>query len=116
MTQTTDDATQSPEHGATFEEAELEELTKEQFNKEIQNDIGAMLTQEPFDEEADEIGREERGEEGRVGEAIGGEEEDDEDDEDEEEAYESLEDTFPPEATEELDKDFNPNKEVGMKP
>ena len=78
-----------------------------------------MLSQDPFDEEADEIGREEGGEEERSGGAAGGDEEEDDedsDDEDDKEAYESPEDPFPPEATEELDKDFNPNKEVGMKP
>ena len=68
MTRTIDDATQSPVHRATFEEAESEELIEEQFEKEIQNNIATMLTQEPFDEEADEIGREggEKREEGRI--------------------------------------------------
>ena len=83
-----------------------------------------MLSQDPFDEEADEIGREEGGEEERSGEAAGGDEEEDDedsDDEDDKEAYESPEDPFPPEVRqrpteEDLDKDFNPNKEVQMKP
>ena len=66
-----------------------------------------MLTQEQCDEE-----------EGPEGEAAEGEEE--EDDESEEE-YESPEDPFPPEARrrpteEDLDKDFDPNEEVGKKP
>ena len=61
-----------------------------------------------------------RGAEGRVGEAAEGEEVDDDDDEDSKKGYVSLEDPFPREvrwkATEELDKDFDPNEEVGKKP
>ena len=125
MTWTTHDATRSPEHGATFEEVEQEALTEKQFNKDLENNLAVMLSQDPFDEEADEIGREEEGEEGRAGEAAGGDEEDDDDedddDEDEEEGYENPEDPFPCEARrrlteEELDKDFDPNDEVGIKP
>ena len=128
MTQTTNEAPRSPEYGATFEEVEQEALTEEQFNKDLQNDLAVMLSQDPFDEEADEIGREEEAEEGRAGEAARGEGEDDDDDddeddddEDEEEAYESLEDPFPPEVRrrpieEDLDKDFDLNEEVQMKP
>ena len=76
-----------------------------------------MLTQDQSNEE--------EGEEGRAGEATGGDEEEeddeDDDDEDEEEAYESPEDPFPREVRrkateEELDKDFDPNKEVGITP
>ena len=68
-----------------------------------------MLTQEQYDEE-------EGGAEGRAGEAAEGEEEDDS-----EEGYESPEDPFPREARrrptkEDLDKDFDPNEEVGKKP
>ena len=68
-----------------------------------------MLTQEQCDEE-------EGGAEGRAWEAAKGEEEDD----DSEEGYESPEDPFPHEARrrpkeEDLDKDFDPNKEVGKK-
>ena len=71
-----------------------------------------MLTQEPCDEE-------EGGAEGRAGEAAEGEEE--EDDDDSEEGYVSLADPFPREARrrpteEDLDKDFDPNEEVGKKP
>ena len=125
MTQTTNEAPRSPEYGATFEEVEQETLTEEQFNKDLQNDLAVMLSQDPFNEEADEIGREEGGEERRAGEAARGEGEDDDDedddDEDIEEAYESPEDPFPPEirrrpTEENLDKDFNPNEEVQMKP
>ena len=73
-----------------------------------------MLTQEQCDEE-------EGGAEGRAGEAVEGEEKEDDDDDDSEEGYESPEDPFPCEAgrrlmEEELDKDFDPNKEVGIKP
>ena len=67
-----------------------------------------MLTQEQCDEE-----------EGPEGEAAEGEEE--EDDNYLEEGYESPEDPFPREARkrpteEDLDKDFDPNEEVGKKP
>ena len=70
-----------------------------------------MLTQEQCDEE-------EGGAEGRAGEAVEGEEEEDEDSE---EGYVSPEDPFPREARrrpteKDLDKDFDPNKEVGKKP
>jgi len=125
MTRTTNDAPQSSKYGATFKEVEQEALTEEQFNKDLQNDLAVMLSQDPFNEEADEIGREEGGEERREGEAARGEGEDDDeeddDDEDIEEAYESPEDPFPPEVRqrpteEDLDKDFDPNKEVQMKP
>ena len=66
-----------------------------------------MLTQEECDEE-----------EGPEGEAAEGEEEEDDESE---EGYESPEDPFPPEARrrpteEDLDKDFDPNEEVGKKP
>ena len=69
-----------------------------------------MLTQEQCDEE-------EGGAEGRAGEVAEGEEEED----DSEEGYESPEDPFPREARrrlteEDLDKDFDPNEEVGKKP
>ena len=73
-----------------------------------------MLTQEHCDEE-------EGGAEGRAGEAVEGEEvDDDDDDEDSEEGYVSPEDPFPREARmrpteEDLDKDFDPNEEVGKK-
>ena len=61
------------------------------------------------------------GAEGRAGETAKGEEEDDDDDDDSEEGYVSSEDPFPCEARkrpteEDLDKDFDPNKEVGIKP
>ena len=66
-----------------------------------------MLTQEQCDEE-------EGGAEGRAGEATEGKEEED----DSEEGYESPEDPFPREARrrpmeEDLDKDFDPNEEIG---
>ena len=57
----------------------------------------------------------------RVGEATKGKEEEDDDDDDSEERYESPKDPFPCEAKrrpteEDLDKDFDPNEEVGKKP
>jgi hypothetical protein len=71
-----------------------------------------MFTQEQCDEE-------EGGAEERAGEAAEGEEEEDDDDgNDSEEGYESPKDPFPREARrrpmeEDLDKDFDPNEEVG---
>ena len=61
------------------------------------------------------------GAEERVGEAIEGEEEEDDNDGDSEERYVSPEDPFPREARrrpteEDLDKDFDPNEDVGKKP
>ena len=117
MTRTRDCATPSPEHGPIFEEPEPEHITQEQFNDELDKGLAEMLTQDQSDEE--------EGEEGRAGEATRGDDEEDDDDEDndedEEEAYESLEDPFPCEVRrktmeEEVDKDFDPNEEVGIKP
>ena len=73
-----------------------------------------MLTQKQCDEE-------EGGAEGRAGEVAEGEEEEDDDEEDSEEGYVSSEDHFSHEARrrpteEDLDKDFDPNEEVGIKP
>ena len=73
----------------------------------LPKDLEVMLTQEQCDEE-----------EGPEGEAAEGEEEEDDDDDDSEEGYESPEDPFPREAKrrpteEDLDKDFDPNEEVG---
>jgi len=74
-----------------------------------------MLTQEQCDEE-------EGGAEGRSGEAAEREEVDDDDEEEDlEEGYVSPEDPFSREARrrpteEDLDKDFDPNEEVGKKP
>ena len=73
-----------------------------------------MLTQEQCD-------KEEGGAEARVGEAAEGEEDEDEEEKNLEEGYVSLKDPFPHEARrrpmeEDLDKDFDPNEEVGIKP
>jgi hypothetical protein len=73
-----------------------------------------MLTQEEYDEE-------QGGEEGREEETDEGEEEEDDDDDDSEEGYESPEDPFPRElrrrpTEDEMDKDFDPQDEVGTKP
>jgi hypothetical protein len=113
-----DSATPSPEHGPIFEVADPKDITLEEFHNEIGKGLAKMLTQDQSNEE--------EGEKGRAGEAAGGDdkEEDDEDDDankDEEEAYESPEDPLAPEARqrpieEELDKDFDPNEEVGIKP
>jgi hypothetical protein len=84
----------------------------------LQKDIEVMLTQEEFDEEAAKRNVEEGGAKDKAGEE---EDDEDDDDKDEEEGYESPKDPFPREArrrlTEaELDKDFDPNEEVGIKP
>ena len=121
MSRTSDSAVRCPEHDEqpTYEEQALEDqLTQEQFNNELENDLDVMLTQEQCDEE-------EGGAEGRAGEAAEGEEEEDNDDEDDdedsEEGYVSPEDPFPREARKRpmeknLDKDFDPNEKVGIKP
>jgi hypothetical protein len=123
MSWTRDNATRSPKHEPIFEEPEQEHITVEQFNDELDKGLAEILTQDQFDKE--------EGEEGREGEAAGGDDDDDDDDEedddeddvdeDEEEGFKSPEDPFPREvrrkATEdELDNDFDPNEEVGIKP
>ena len=112
MSRTPDSAARCPEHDEhpTNEEQALEDqLTQEQFDNELEKDLEVMLTQEQCDEEKG-------GAEGRA--AAEGEEEEDDNDDDSEEGYVSPEDPFPCEArrrpTEEgLDKDFDPNEEVG---
>jgi hypothetical protein len=83
-----------------------------------------MLTQGESDEEqGGEEGREEEANEGEEREAAEGEEDDDDDgdDDDDSEGYESSEDPFPCEPRQrpmddELDKDFDPQGEIGIKP
>ena len=95
MSRTPDSAARCPEHDErpTYEEqAQEDQLTQEQFDNELENDLKVMLTQELCDEK-------EEGAEERAGEAAEGEEEDDDDDdEDSEEGYVSPEDPFPREA------------------
>jgi hypothetical protein len=92
-----------------------DQLSQEQFNGELDKNVALLLTQEEYDEE-------QGGEEGREEEADEGEEEEDDDDDDDlEEGYESPEDPFPREPRwrpmkDELDKDFDPQEEVGTKP
>ena len=108
MSQTPDSVARCLEHDEqpTLEEQALEDQLI-QFDNEVENDLEVMLTQEECDEE-----------EGPEGEAAEGEEEEDGESE---EGYESPEDPFPPEARrrpteEDLDKNFDPNEEVGKKP
>ena len=114
-----DSATRCPEHEPTFEEEEPEDqLTQQSFDDESQKDIAVMFTYEEFDEEAAKRNTEEGGAEGRAGEDDDDHDKDN-DDEDEEEGYESPEDPFPHEPKrrqmeEDLDKDFDPNEEVGI--
>ena len=113
MLWTPDSAGQCPEHDEqpTYEDQALEDQrTQEQLDNELEKDLEVMLTQEQCDKE-----------EWRAGEAVEGEEEEDDDDDDSEEGYESPEDPFPREARrrpteEDLDKDFDPKEEVGIKP
>ena len=112
MSRTLDSAARCPEHDEqpTLEEQALEDqLTQEQFNKEVEKDLEVMLTQEQCDEE-----------EGHEGEATEGEGEEDDDD-NSGEGYKSPEDPFPHESRrrpmeEDLDNDFDPKEEVGKKP
>ena len=107
MSRTPGIVAQCPEHDEqpTYEEQALEDqLTQEQFK--VEKDLEVMLTQEQCDEE-----------EGPKGEAAEGEEEENDDD-DSEERYVSPKDPFPHEARrrpteEDLDKDFDPNEDVG---
>ena len=83
MSRTRDSATLSPKHGPIFEESELEHITQEQFNDELNKGLAEMLTQDQFDEE--------EGEEGTTGEAVGGDDKDDDDDDDEDDDDEDEE-------------------------
>ena len=113
MSRTPDSVAWCPKHDVqpTYEEQALEDqLSQEQFDNKVEKDLEVMLTQEQCDEE-----------EGGAEEAAEGKEEEDDDDDDSEEGYESPEDPFPREARrrpteEDLDKDFDPNEEVGKKP
>ena len=111
MSRTPDSAAQCPEHDE--QQALEDQLTQDQFDNELEKNLEVMLTQE-------QCGEEEGGAEGRAGEPAEGEEEEDDDDDDSEEGYVSPEDPFPREPrrrpTNELDKDFDPNDEVRIKP
>jgi hypothetical protein len=93
---------------------ELEDqLTQEQFDDLLENDVEVMLTQEQLHEEQGAA-------EGRRGEADDQEEEED-DDTGSSSGYESPEDPHPQPPRQrpmqdELDLDFDLNKEVGMEP
>jgi hypothetical protein len=110
MTWTTSDAARSSppeEHPSPRGQENDDELTQEQFDELAAHNI-ALLTQE-------ELGEEQGGE-------AGGEGEDDEvsgADDGSSSAYESPEDPFPREprrkpTADELDKEFDPNEEVGI--
>jgi hypothetical protein len=115
MARTTDSAARSNENNEQPSQGGQvqDQLSQEQFNGELDKNVALLLTQEEYDEE-------QGGEEGREEEANEGKEEEDDDD-DSEEGYESLEDPFPHEprqrpTEDELDKDFDPQEEVGTKP
>ena len=111
---------EQPSHG----EQELDDqLTQEQFDNELEKGLEVMLTQEDLVDDEDPVG----GAQGREGgEDAQGEEGDDDEDEDEDDdtssrGYVSPEDPFAREprwrpTEDELDKDFNPNDEVRLKP
>jgi hypothetical protein len=110
MTWTTSNVARSSppeEHPSPRGQENDDELTQEQFDELAAHNI-TLLTQEEFGE-------------GQEGEA-GGEGEDDEGsdaDDDSSTTYESPEDPFPREprrkpTADELDKDFDPNEEVGI--
>jgi hypothetical protein len=113
---------EQPSHG----EPELDDqLTQEQFDNELENGLEMMLTQEDLVDDEDPVG----GAQGREGgEDAQGEEGDDDEDEDEDEddgtsssGYVSPKDPFQQEhrwrpTKDELDKDFDPNDEVRIKP
>jgi hypothetical protein len=115
MSRKADSAARGPRNSdqPTHERQELEDqLTQEQFDGELENDVDLILTQDQCDEEQERA-------EGR-GEADEDEEEDD-DDEDSSGGYESPEDPHPQpprqKPTEDtLDLDFNPDDEVWMEP
>jgi hypothetical protein len=109
MTRTTSNAARSseneeqPSHGG---QEIPDQLSQEQFNNDIEKDVAMMLTQEESD-------KEKGGEAGSEGETDEGD-----DDDDSEEGYESPEDPHPFEprrrpTEDELDKDFDPDEEVG---
>jgi hypothetical protein len=82
-----------------------DQLSQEQFNEELDNDVAFMLTQE-------ESGEEQGGEAGREGETNESGEDDDSTS-----GYERPEDPHPSEprrklTEDKLDKDFNPNEKV----
>jgi hypothetical protein len=115
ITRTTDSAARSHENNEQPSQGGQvhDQLSQEQFDDEIDKNVALILTQEEYDEE-------QGGEEGREEEADEGEEEEDDDD-DLEEGYESPEDPFPRELRrrpmeDELDRDFDPQDDVGTKP
>lgn len=129
MTRTTSNAARSNEHeeqpNVGGQEIE-DQLSREKFNAELNNDVEFMLTQEESGEEQggqvgleEQPGKEQGGEVGREDTGEGSSEESSASDE----GYESPEDENPPEyrhktremLEEELDKDFDPNEEeVGI--
>lgn len=110
MTRTTSNAARSnehEEHPSPREQEIHDQFSQEQFDEELGNGVAFMLTQEESGEE-------------QGGEAGGGEtDEGSSKDDDSTTGYESPEDPHPCEprrkpTTDELDKDFDPNEEVGI--
>jgi hypothetical protein len=116
MTQTTDSPTRS------HESQELpEQLSQEQFDDEVEDELALLLSQGKGGVEAEVVGGAEGGAEGRGGEADEGEGEED-DDESSSSGYESPKDPHPQPPRhrpmeDELDLDFDPtSEEVWMEP
>jgi hypothetical protein len=91
-----------PQEGQEIED----QLTQEQLDEELQNDVDVMLTQEDVHEE-------------EAREAVEGEEEEDEDESSSSGGYVSPEDPHPTEprrrpTEDELDPDFDMTSEVGI--
>ena len=94
-----------------------DQLTQEQFDNELEKGLEVMLTQEDLVDDEDPVG----GAQGREGREDAQGEEGDDDDDTSLGGYVSPEDPFPQEprrrpTEDELDKDFNPNDEVWLKP
>jgi hypothetical protein len=108
MTRTTSNVARSnehEEHPSPGGQEIQDQLSQEQFNEELDNDVAFMLTQE-------ESGEEQGGEAGREGETNESGEDDDSTS-----GYERPEDPHPSEprrklTEDKLDKDFNPNEKV----
>ena len=106
----------------TYEEKALEDqLTQEQFDNELEKGLEVMLTQEDLVDDEDSVGGAQGREGGEDAQGKEGDDDEDEDDDTSSGGYVSPEDPFPREprrrpTEDELDKDFNPNDEVWLKP
>jgi hypothetical protein len=112
--------TRSPGQGNNVEDARPHGMSQEELNKELDNDIEEMLTQDPLEEEAEVGGTREEGGAGDDDDDDEDGDEDDDDDEKDDGGYVSPEDPHPFEPRHrptqaELDEDYDPTKEVEIK-